>query len=286
MIAIAGGTRGTWLGMAVGGFAMLFCGPTGRRWLGWQIPAALAGCAFYWVIFSELSSLFDIHTLNPAGERLTSNLSAREVIWQQAIEMIEARPLLGFGPMHFADIANEIAAHPHQSILQWASEWGIPSALMVGWLAFRGLRATALLIRVNSPSDKPVDRLRICLWASLIGALAQSMVDGVIVMPYSQLWLCIIVGWLLGMHNWQRFAVRVNKVYLTCFFATLGVALIFLGYVVVSDAPLLKANRQLYQSEFGGHFQPRFWMQGVIANTPAWQLLHDPSPDTFSSTPK
>jgi O-antigen ligase len=286
MIAIASGTRGTWLGMAVGGVAMLFSGAMGRKWLGWQITGALAGCFLYWVIFSELPSLFDVRTLNPAGERLTSNLSAREIIWQQALVMIKARPLLGFGPMHFADIVNEIAAHPHQSVLQWASEWGIPSALMVGWLACRGLIATARTNYDKPSSDEPVDYLRICLLASLIGALAQSMVDGVMVMPYSQLWLCIIVGWLLGMHKWRRSAMPVSSLYSKSVLTAWGAALIFLGYVVVSDVLLLKANRQLYQSEFGGHFQPRFWMQGVIAKAAPRQLPQGPSPDTFSAMPK
>lgn len=286
MIAIAGGTRGTWLGMGAGGLALLFCGPSGRRWVGVQAGTALAGCLLYWLIFTELSSYLGIQTLNPASERLTANLSAREIIWQQAMNMIMARPLLGYGPMQFADIVNPIAAHPHQSILQWASEWGIPSALLVSWLTFKGLSATAGVIKSTEYSKEPVNQLRICLFASLVGALAQSMVDGIIVMPYSQLWLCIIIGWLLGMHDWLPQAVQVSKAYVRCALAVLGCAIVFLGCVIMSDLPLLKTNRQLYQSEFGGHFQPRFWMQGVIATTPTQQLLHNQSTDKFSSTPK
>jgi len=286
VIAIAGGTRGTWLGMGAAGLALCFCGPSGRRWVGWQAATALVGCLFYWLIFSELSSYLGIQTLNPAGERLTTNLSAREIIWQQAVSMIETRPLLGFGPMQFADIANPIAAHPHQSVLQWASEWGIPSVLLLGWLVLKGLNATVSLIQSTVHSTEPANQLRICLFASLVGALAQSMVDGIIVMPYSQLWLCTVIGWLVGLHRWQPLASPVNKTYLRCSLAAMGGAVAFLGFVVASDAPLLTTNRQLYQSEFGGHFQPRFWMQGVIADTSAQQLLHDESPDKFFSKPK
>lgn len=268
MIAICGGTRGTWLGMAVAGLLLTCLGPHGRRWTSWQLGAALAGCLLYWFLFRVMSTWLDIRTLNFAGERLTTNLSAREVIWQQAWEMIKVRPLLGFGPMHFADIPNEIAAHPHQSVLQWACEWGVPSALLVGCLALRGLGATVLLIRSQITSTATEDLLRLCLFASLVGALTQSMVDGVIVMPYSQLWLCLAVGWLLGMHQWKVNPDPIPSIFTIAWLLTLACAVGLLGYVVVRDFSHLEEKQQQYEREFGGHLQPRFWQQGVIASKP------------------
>src|SRR5476651_1958481 len=117
--------------------------------------------------------------------------------------MILERPWLGFGPMHFADIANDIAAHPHQAILQWASEWGVPSTLCVIALVARAGWTTLGIVREPALSVVPVDLLRLCLFASLIGALTQAMVDGVIVMPVSQLWLALVVGWLMALHVWR-----------------------------------------------------------------------------------
>lgn len=265
MIAICGGTRGTWLGMAVAGLLLTCLGPHGRRWTSWQLGAALAGCLLYWIIFDVMTTWLDIRTLNFASDRLTTNLSAREVIWQQAWEMIKARSLLGFGPMHFADIPNNVAAHPHQSVLQWACEWGVPSALLVGGLALRGLGATALLIRSKATSTAPEDVWRLCLFASLLGALTQSMVDGVIVMPYSQLWLCLVVGWLMGMHQLKVGLEPAAPILTRAWLVALACAVTLLGYVVVRDFPHLEEKQQQYAREFGGHFQPRFWMQGVIA---------------------
>lgn len=264
MIAICGGTRGTWLGMGCAAAVLFLCGPHGRRWCSWQLGATAVGLVLFWCLFSLLPSFLGIEMLNFAGDRLTTSLSAREVIWHQAWEMIKERPLLGFGPMHFADIHNPVAAHPHQAILQWACEWGAPSTLLVGWLAARGLLATLMLIRKKAASSEPVDLLRICLFASLLGALAQSMVDGVIVMPYSQLWLSIVVGWLMGIHEWSVTPEPSGPVLRWGWMATMILAVGFLMYVVARDFPHLDEREQQYGHDFGGNLQPRFWLQGFI----------------------
>lgn len=269
MIAISGGTRGTWLGMGVA-VALMFClGHAGRRWSGWQLAAATAGLLLFTLLFSVLPGLLGIEVSNFAGDRLTTSLSAREILWQQAWAMIKERPLLGFGPMHFADIWNAVAAHPHQAILQWACEWGIPSTLCVAGLALYGLSATAVLVRKHALSLEPVDLMRLCLFASLIGALTQSMVDGVIVMPYSQLWLAIIIGWLLALHEWQiaprPASIALSRAWLLCLTLATGMIL----YTIVRDVPDMDTRRQQFSEDFGGRYLPRFWMQGVIADPPA-----------------
>ncbi|MDU8500365.1 O-antigen ligase family protein [Pseudomonas syringae] len=269
MIAISGGTRGTWLGMAAA-VAVTFClGRAGRRWAGWQLGAASTGLLLFTLLFSVLPGLLGIEVSNFAGDRLTTSLSAREILWQQAWEMIKERPLLGFGPMHFADIWNAVAAHPHQAILQWACEWGIPSTLCVAGLALYGLSTTAVLLHKRALSLEPVDLMRLCLFASLVGALTQSMVDGVIVMPYSQLWLAIIVGWLLALHEWQTAprpaSVALSRAWMLCLTLATGMIL----YTIVRDLPDMDTRRQQFSEDFGGRYLPRFWMQGVIAQPPA-----------------
>ncbi|WP_230851567.1 O-antigen ligase family protein, partial [Pseudomonas savastanoi] len=268
MIAISGGTRGTWLGMAAA-VAVVFClGRAGRRWAGWQMGAASTGLLLFTLLFSVLPGLLGIEVSNFAGDRLTTSLSAREILWQQAWEMIKERPLLGFGPMHFADIWNAVAAHPHQAILQWACEWGVPSTLCVAGLALYGLSTTAVLLHKRALSLEPVDLMRLCLFASLVGALTQSMVDGVIVMPYSQLWLAIIVGWLLALHKWQTpprpASVAFSSAWLVCLTLATGMIL----YTIVRDFPDMDARKQQFGEDFGGRYLPRFWMQGVIAHPP------------------
>ncbi|NWB84510.1 O-antigen ligase family protein [Pseudomonas gingeri] len=268
LVAVTGGTRGTWLGMGVAACVLFICGHSGKRWITWQLPAVVVGVTLYWLLFSVLTGYLGIEVSNFASDRLTTSLSGRGPIWQQARDLILERPWLGFGPMHFADIHNPIAAHPHQAILQWASEWGIPSTLLVVWLAGRGLWATFLLVRERSTSDDPTDLLRLCLFASLIGALTQSMVDGVIVMPYSQLWLSLVVGWLMALHVWKGEPAKPNAFIHWSWMGISTAAVLFLVYVVIRDVPHLDERNKLYQQQYGGHFQPRFWTQGVIAIKP------------------
>lgn len=265
LVAVSGGTRGTWLGMAAAGISMFILGRSGRRWLGWQIAAASVGITLFWLVFSVLADYLGIEIINFAGDRLNSSLSARETIWLQAWDMIRERPWLGFGPMHFADIPNPIAAHPHQAILQWLSEWGVPSALCLAWLALRGGCATIRLVRERAGSDDPVDLLRLCLCASLVGALTQGMVDGVIVMPYTQLWLALVVGWLMALHVWKAEPAQASTVLRWSWSVVSVLAIGLLVFVMIRDVPHLGQRNEQFSREYGGHFQPRFWVQGVIA---------------------
>lgn len=268
LIAVTGGTRGTWLGMGVATCVLFICGHSGRRWVTWQLPAVVVGVTLYWLLFSVLAGYLGMEVSNAASDRLTTTLSNRGPLWQQAWDMIRERPWLGFGPMHFADIHNPIAAHPHQAILQWASEWGVPSTLLVMGLVVRGLWATLRLIRERSTSDDPTDLLRLCLFASLIGALTQSMVDGVIVMPYSQLWLSLVVGWLMALHVWKSEPAKPSAFINWSWMGISSAAVLLLVYVAIRDVPHLDERDKLYQQQYGGHYQPRFWIQGVIAIKP------------------
>ncbi|NWD75661.1 O-antigen ligase family protein [Pseudomonas gingeri] len=268
LIAVMGGTRGTWLGMGVAAGVLFICGHVGRRWFTWQLLAVVVGVTLYWLLFSVLAGYLGMEVSNAASDRLTTTLSSRGPLWQQAWDMIRERPWLGFGPMHFADIHNPIAAHPHQAILQWASEWGVPSALLVMVLVGRGLWATLCLIRERSISEDPTDLLRLCLFASLIGALTQSMVDGVIVMPYSQFWLSLVVGWLMALHVWKGEPAKSNAFVHWAWMGISSAAVLLLIYVVIRDLPHQDERNKLYQQQYGGQYQPRFWVQGVIAIKP------------------
>lgn len=265
LIAISGGTRGTWLGMGVAGVVLAALGPGGRRWLGWQLAAVLGGLLLYWLIFTVVADYLGIQIANGASDRLTTSLSGRGPIWWQAWHMIVERPWLGFGPMHFADIANEIAAHPHQSILQWASEWGVPSAMCVAVLAWRGGWATFGVLRDRAACVERADLLRLCLFAALVGALVQSMVDGVTVMPNSQVWLSLVVGWLLALHGW-RTPVTAALPWAWAAWKVLSVLAVgLLIAIAVRDLPHIQQAQQQYLGSHGHHLQPRFWAQGVIA---------------------
>jgi putative inorganic carbon (HCO3(-)) transporter len=265
LIAISGGTRGTWLGMGVAGMVLALLGPWGRRWLGWQLAAMLGGLWVYWLLFTVLATYLGIETSNDASERLTTSLSGRGPIWWQGWQMVAERPWLGFGPMHFADIANKVAAHPHQAVLQWASEWGVLSTLCVAVLAGRSGWATVAVLRERARSSERADLLRLCLFAALVGALTQSMVDGVLVMPNSQVWLALVVGWLMALHRWRTPATATWPLAWTVWKVLSVLAIALLVHVALRDVPHIKQAQRQYLDATGSYLQPRFWAQGVIA---------------------
>jgi O-antigen ligase len=265
LIAIGGGTRGTWLGMGLAGMVLAVLGTWGRRWLAWQLAAMFVGLLLYWLVFTVLADYLGIDMISSASDRLTTTLSGRGPIWWQGWHMLLERPWLGFGPMHFADIANKIAAHPHQAILQWASEWGGPSALCVAALTWRGGWATIRRLREPVQTTTRADLLRLCLFAALVGALVQSMVDGVIVMPNSQVWLALVVGWLMGLHRWRVPAVTQLPLAWSAWkvLSVLSVGLLIV--IAVRDVPHIPQAQQHYLGTHDNQLQPRFWAQGVIA---------------------
>lgn len=263
LVAWSGGTRGTWLGMAVAVGVLALCGPLARRWVGWQIIGAGVGGGLFWLLISYFPPRLGLDVVNFAGERLNGNLAGRGPLWEQAWMMIITRPLTGYGPMGFANLPNPTAAHPHQAILQWGSEWGIPSLLAVCVLVVWGLGALMVRVQRESATFHPVAAARLCLFAAAVGALTQSMVDGVIVIPYSQLWLTIIAGCLLTLQPAKpaRSIAAVDVLWRAgSFFAAL-----LLVTVAVRDFSNQQTRDAAFFEHQGGHFQPRFWSQGIIA---------------------
>lgn len=267
--AIVSGTRGTWLGLACAAAVLACIGPTGRRWAVLHLAAACAGVVLTWIMMTVIPAALDMSVAHHAASKLTTSLSLREIIWTQAIEEALSYPLLGIGPMQLADLPNGVAAHPHQAWLQWAAELGLPSALLVTGLVVHGIGKLVVVLRTRMRSTQEQDVIRLCLAASIIAALTQAMVDGVLVMPYSQLWLALLAGWLIGLQPRGASSDAIAFAPRRTFFAWLAIlisAVALLSFVVVRDYPNLGQREEMYAKTFGGHLQPRFWAQGVIAD--------------------
>jgi O-antigen ligase len=133
-----------------------------------------------------------------AAQRLVGvNDAARIYLWKLAIADIAQRPLLGLGPMHYAHLPNAMAAHPHNSILQLAAEWGLPTtALMLMTLSMMfALRIRT--IRAQPAGTEGRTLVAVCLLAALVGCV-DSLVSGTLVMPVSQMWWVVAVGCTLA----------------------------------------------------------------------------------------
>jgi len=268
MLAVASGSRGTWVALAIGVFVvLLFGGQTGRRWIKWQITGLVCGLLCY-AVFVLLVPLFlekPATFLHRAGDIIS--LSLRDVIWTVAINFARENPFLGVGPMHFAYYANAVAAHPHNAVLQFMAEWGIPVALLfTAVFAAGGLAFAGRVRRVVTGPDTQMGMIAVALLASLTGAAAQAMVDGVLVMPVSQILLALIIGWALGLCLADNpLSVQCGTLERTAGAVLIVLAVASVGYGVYPEIAHLEQREEAYlATHSGAPLFPRFWAQGWI----------------------
>lgn len=268
MLAIGSGTRGTWVALLVGAIAALAYGGTaGRRWLQGQIFVFGSGLLAYAVFMLGLPLLIDLPPtfLHRAGDILS--LSRREDLWLAVLQLVQANPLLGIGPMHYAYWSGEVAAHPHNAVLQWAAEWGLPAALlMTAVWAWGGLAFAAWTRSMAGAEHDRGPAFRVALLAALAGASAQAMVDGVLVMPVSQVLFAVLAGWALGS---MRSAPAADAVGLATRLALAVVVLAAVIAVVQGVRPeigRIAERQEAYQAAHGRDriLLPRFWTLGNI----------------------
>lgn len=133
------------------------------------------------------------------GTVLRESTSDRLDLWHQALMIIKSSPWLGVGPMHYA-WSSTISAHPHNSILQMAAEFGIPATMILlatityasyCWLKKFNLKQIKAKNKINS-------QLTIILMFTLATNAAYSLIDGVIVMPISQVMMFVVIGIAVG----------------------------------------------------------------------------------------
>ena len=264
MLAIASGTRGTWLALALSsGVLMAGAWRSSLPWLNVQAKAFVLGMGLFGLLFLWVPQLSQLDTSVENRFSDITTLSGREILWDTAVDQVRAHPLLGIGPMHLAAIKNHIAAHPHNSALQLMAEWGIPASLALAMPLAIGL--VSLLRMVRKPPDGEANLL-VCLLAALLAATTQSMVDGVIVMPYTQLWLVVIAGWALGTYYktvTRKFDLRPSPqiVWVAPLVSIMGLALLLAS--ISPEVMNWQASIQRYVDE-GSFLPPRYWVRGWI----------------------
>lgn len=264
MLIIVSGSRGTWLALCVAsGLMAVGAWHASLPWLKLQVKAFVLGILLFTILFVWVPPLLGRGVLIENRLSDITTLSGREVIWSIAAAQIKTHPLLGVGPMHLSAIKNHIAAHPHNAALQIVSEWGIPASLALALPLIMGLGTLIHLVR--GPPRVESD-LAVCLLAGLVAAIVLSMVDGVIVMPYTQLWLVMITGWAIGLYyratpRRGNFQIGGHLRFSVPFISFVGLILL-LGSVAPEIMNWHEAI-QRYVDE-GSFLPPRYWVRGWI----------------------
>lgn len=270
MLVVASGTRGTWVALIMGMTStLIFGGRTGHRWCKWQVAGLGGGLVLYGIFVLLVPDIFGQQAAFLHRVEDITSLSRREVIWAAAYWFGHDNPMLGVGPMHFAYYGNVVAAHPHNAILQFFSEWGIPAAVLMtavfvagGWAFSHHVR------RAVKEYDEDKGLMAVALLAAVTGAAAQAMVDGVLVMPVSQVTLALLCGWSLGFY----FAGRgdVAECGATGTISATIIIILAAGCMIYGVLPEIgdlseREEKYLASHPPGTILLPRFWAQGWIS---------------------
>jgi O-antigen ligase len=156
------------------------------------------------VAIPALTGAQGMRAFSYAVERTAANpASSRTILWHRAIGLAAEHPWLGAGPMHFAHHANDlhIGAHPHDWVLQIASEWGLPALGALLAAIVLGLRALLRAGKRVADADGPNQATFAALLVAAVAILVDGLVSGLFVMPQSQLAIALYLGCAIG---WVR----------------------------------------------------------------------------------
>ena len=267
---LASQTRGTFYGLLAGLVSLALTAGARGSWFRLFTLAAVLGSFFYLsiVLFPGWMGWVDVSGMEFRLDNF--GLSGRAQLWAQAVAMVKENLLLGSGPMVFAAIHHRLGAHPHSSLAQIASEWGLLAVLCGVGLVLRSLWVLAQKVR-GTPQD-PIGQ---GLLVALVSSLVQSLVDGVLVMPLSQTMLVVTAGWAYAwvhLHGpvgngsvGNKWRLGVTRAVALIVFVV-GVSSFYLASQAEGNGFFDRARCLDWTS---GVLKPRFWECGWISAPPA-----------------
>ncbi len=193
---------------------VLFARSSGRSWINWQFPAAIAGVAVVLGLAAVFFGGLDVQVLSEAPKSVLYRIE----YWQATARVIAQYPLFGCGPGNFQEAyaayklpqASEMPADPHNFLLEMWSTAGTPAVLLlVALLAGFALDMAAAQRRVHahpSPVDTNISAVAAPQWLVLAGAIAGLLVAAPVASAMSfplesvsEDWRWLPAAWLLGL---------------------------------------------------------------------------------------
>ncbi len=231
------------------------------------VTACLIGFLFYKLLFTVIPDLLNDGASTPSvPPEMRNTTYDRIILWKRAYDIIINNPFFGAGPMHYAWSDNSTFRgavnnnHPHNSLLQWASEWGLLSLFIVLYLL--GYAAKKWFEKYSGEHINNLKlhkyKLVVAVTISIISAFVYSLVSGVIVMPTSQLTAMLPISLMIYLYNPTPSLRRTNKNY---------IALIILVSIAYSYLLSKDINKLLFSPDKTIEIRltyPRFWSDGSI----------------------
>ncbi len=223
-----------------------------------QLTHLTAGYLIYKFLFQFIPSLRSAEVVTGTAMRETTN--DRIELWKLSLNLIQDHPYLGVGPMAYAWLS-KISSHPHNSVLQLMTEWGLPAAFIVFALVAYGVIAWLRKFNVKSLKENTEldNNLAIILFFTLATSAAYSLVDGVIVMPISQVMMFTFVGLAMGFYYQNQPAVVKNPSNFSRIFA--GIVLITLAWSSLPEILQATSGSEKHFSTGYTATGPRIWQE-------------------------
>lgn len=248
-------------------FALILLRQAGRQF-GLRLLLVMAvGAVANLILFIALPSLLGANqAINPALVSEPTSDHSRMYLWRIAMEHIQAHPLLGIGPMHFAHFQNLKGAHPHNFYLQFAAEFGLPATVLLLALIGWALLVAVGRVRRHECASPVLAASSLC---ACIAALVDALFSGNFVMPASQVWAAVAVGiataccakassppapMLAGRQAWLR------RAGLLVLLTSVAFATAMAAFEALGDPPQI--GYRGVDPAYNSMPRPRFWRQG------------------------
>jgi len=227
-----------------------------------QLLQISTGFLAYYLLFKALPAF--LHYNLVTGTVIRETTSDRLGLWFQALDLIKASPSFGVGPMHFAWYS-QLNAHPHNSVLQIAAEFGLPAAFIIYSIGIYAIGCWVKLFSANNLKTQSVynSQLAIVLFFTIIANFAYSLVDGVIVMPISQVLMFTIIGLMMGHYFYNNANILQSMSYRNSNLSRIFAAIVLL-IMTWSTLPEIKQGLSNNEKGFSMGYTaqgPRFWRE-------------------------
>lgn len=223
-----------------------------------QLIQIASGYISYYILFKIIPAIHQSTIVTSSVIRETTN--DRIALWNLALTIIKNFPFSGTGPMNYV-FYSTTNAHPHNSVLQLATEWGLPATTVI--LAISGFAIYCWLKKftVNKLQSLPKleSQLTIILFFTIITNAIYSLVDGVIVTPISQVLMFTVIGLMVGHYSYNRIITIDRNPKFRPVFA--GVVLLVL---ICSTLPEITRGLSGNEKGFSMGYTaigPRFWFE-------------------------